>query len=166
MPKRQPIPPAIFNRICREVGSGKSLRKVLKGKGMPSMHKLFDELERRPELGQQYARARQKGIEHHIDGIIDLADTANAENAHAVRLKVDTRKWIASKILPRIYGDMRQLDVRVTQADIGERLRRARERIREQAPAKVIDAETVELLPAPAQESEAPLPDGFEVEQE
>jgi len=34
-----------------------------------------------------------------------LADTANAQNAQAVRLKIDVRKWLASKLVPKVYGD-------------------------------------------------------------
>jgi hypothetical protein len=174
---RQPITPAIFGRICREVASGKSLRRVLKGKGMPGMHKFYDHLERVPAQGEQYARARQRGIELHIDGIVDLADTADADNAHAVRLKVDTRKWLASKILPRIYGDYQRVDMRASihgQDDWGERLRRAWERVGGREPReRVINATPAQTLPAPALERpaeaqpvEAPPPPGFESEEE
>lgn len=102
---------AMKARICREVALGKSLRKVLKAKGMPSMSRVMEVLGNDTDWEEQYARARQRGIELHIDGIVDLADTATAENAQAVRLKVDTRKWIASKILPKLYGDRVSVDL-------------------------------------------------------
>jgi hypothetical protein len=153
---KQPITPTIFSRICRLVATGKSLRGALKGKGMPSLGKFFRVLEQQPAWAEQYARARQAGIEHHIDGIIDMADSATPENAHAVRLKVDTRKWIASKILPRIYGDRQQIDISDSREDWGDRLRRARERVAEFEVQRVVAEQPpqvaqLEALPAPAE---------------
>lgn len=145
----------VFARICRHVASGKSLRKALKAPGMPSMGKFFDAIDKEPDWAEQYARARQRGLELHIDGLIDLADSATAENAHAVRLQVDVRKWIASKILPRIYGDRQQIEVSAPGFDLGERLRRAQQEDRlRRAEARVVSTQTpevvVEALPAPA----------------
>ena len=108
---------SIADRICREVSLGKSLRRVLKAKGLPKMTTVMKWLQERPEFAHQYARARERGMELHIDGILDLADTANASNAHAVRLKVDVRKWLASKLLPKVYGDRFGLDVEVSDRD-------------------------------------------------
>jgi hypothetical protein len=182
---RQPITPATFGRICREVASGKSLRKALNGKGMPGRHVFYDYIEGLPERAGQYARARQRGIELHVDEIIDLAFSANAQNAAAVRLKVDTLKWLASKLVPKVYGDRQQLDVRHSlDADLGERLRRARERValEHQPLGPVLEAERVinvvptpaEVVPAIAEPTPrgsgwtAPIepPAGFEIEEE
>src|SRR4051794_27323432 len=61
-----------------------------------------------PEFEEAYERARRLHIDAHMDGLTDLADTAlglDAAGVHAVRLAVDTRKWIASKVLPNRYGE-------------------------------------------------------------
>jgi len=113
-PKKRGAPTLKFTarmkaRICRDVALGKSLRKVLKAAGMPKMTRVMEELQRDETFAKQYARARTQGIELHIDGIIDLADTATDKNAQAVRLQVDTRKWLASKLVPRVYGDKIEL---------------------------------------------------------
>lgn len=160
MTKTPPITTAVFHRICQQVAAGKSLRKVLRGKGMPGMHKFYDFLEGQPERAEQYARARQRGMELHIDGIIDLADSATPENAHAVRIQVDTRKWIASKILPRVYGDRQQVDINLGVPDLGERLREARRRVDAAIGERVIEAlpsRPAAVLPAglPTVKSEA-----------
>ena len=116
-PKRKPgrprrdLTPAIKTRICREVSLGKSLRRVLRAKTMPSMSKVMETLQEDRTFAEHYAGARRSGIGLLIDGIVDLADTATAENAHAVRLKVDVRKWIASKLVPKVYGDRVGLDL-------------------------------------------------------
>ncbi len=162
------IPAAIRRKICREVALGKSLRRVLAGKGMPSMGKVMEELQIDTAFAEQYARARKAGIELHIDGIVDLADSATAENAHAVRLRVDTRKWIASKLVPKVYGDHVDLsvdaDVRVerdmndpaTFLDTGRRLAfilAMADRAARDAP------EPPALLPAPAEIEINPRPE-------
>jgi hypothetical protein len=36
-----------------------------------------------------------------------------AEQIQQARLRIDTRKWIACKLLPRTYGDKAQHDVNV-----------------------------------------------------
>jgi hypothetical protein len=55
----------------------------------------------------QYARARLVGYHTMADDLVEIADNP-ATDAVAVnrdRLKVDTRKWLLSKALPKIYGD-------------------------------------------------------------
>jgi len=39
------------------------------------------------------------------DEIVELADSATPRDAHVIRLRVDSRKWVASKLLPKVYGD-------------------------------------------------------------
>ena len=51
------------------------------------------------------------------DEVIELSDSATVENAHVVRLQVDSRKWITSKLLPKKYGD-RPAEVNFTQNNI------------------------------------------------
>ncbi len=111
---RQDLTQATMDRICREVGLGRSLRRILKAKGMPSKAKVMASLQEDPHFADQYARARRQGIELHIDGILDLADSATEKNAQAVRLKVDTRKWLASKLAPKVYGDKLELQGELT----------------------------------------------------
>jgi Bacteriophage Sf6, terminase small subunit-like len=39
------------------------------------------------------------------DEIVEIADNATPQDAHVARLKVDARKWVAAKLLPKKYGD-------------------------------------------------------------
>ena len=56
-----------------------------------------------------YARARALRMERWADEIIELADepVPPGDNAavQRARLRVDTRKWLMSKLAPRKYGD-------------------------------------------------------------
>lgn len=107
-PKRRPgtkVTDAVKATIVREVSLGRSLRKILRAPGLPSKKTVLHALAVDAAFARDYAAARVRGIELHIDEIIDLADSATAENYNAVRLKVDTRKWLASKLVPKVYGD-------------------------------------------------------------
>ena len=58
----------------------------------------------------RYTRAREAQVEHFVDQIVEIADSVAGEResspaVHAARLAIDTRKWVASKLLPRKYGD-------------------------------------------------------------
>lgn len=120
-------------------------------------------LQDQPEFANQYVRARRIGIQLHIDGIVDLADSATDKNAHAIRLKVDVRKWLASKLLPKVYGEHWQLieppsddsmprridELQLARA-IAYILYRATRRMDAQAPA----LPATKQLPAPAPEVE------------
>lgn len=58
----------------------------------------------------QYARAREIGYHSWSDGMVDIADDASGD-AVRDRLRVDTRKWLLSKALPKIYGDKTQTEI-------------------------------------------------------
>lgn len=67
----------------------------------------------------QYAKAREIGYHTLADEIVDISDDNTRDTyeteegreivAHDVvaraRLRVDTRKWLLSKALPKVYGD-------------------------------------------------------------
>ena len=55
------------------------------------------------QLAEQYARARTLQAEHYADEIVRIADSAI--DPQKARLQVDARKWVASKLLPKKYGD-------------------------------------------------------------
>lgn len=57
------------------------------------------------EYERTIAHAQEASIEREMDGLIELADTADEDNAAAVKLKVWTRMWVAGKRKPKRYGD-------------------------------------------------------------
>lgn len=71
-----------------------------------------------PQFRIQYAHAKSLQIETLIDEIIDIADDStqdvilndhgkevcNSEFIARSRLRIDTRKWLASKLVPKVYG--------------------------------------------------------------
>ena len=74
-------------------------------------------------FSKQYARARETGYELMADEIVEIADDGtndwmlrngpdgatefaiDHEHVARFRLRLDTRKWLLSKALPKVYGD-------------------------------------------------------------
>lgn len=108
--------------ICARLVDGESLRAICEDDAMPGRSSVFRWLADRKEFRDQYARAREMQAEAMADEILEIADdgrndwmlrnagddagfVANGEALARSRLRVDTRKWIASKLLPKKYGD-------------------------------------------------------------
>ncbi len=115
---------ALAAKICKRLAEGKSLRSICRDDAMPAistvMGWLFDG--DHDEFSEQYARAREAQAEVRADEIVDIADddtndftadkdgklVADHEHIQRSRLRVDARKWIAAKLLPKRYGDKLQ----------------------------------------------------------
>lgn len=100
--------PELGDRICAALAVGTSLRQLCRQDGMPSMSTIFTWLRLDPAFAQNYTRAREHQAESYADEIADIADSAqglDAAGVNAARLRVDARKWCASKLLPKRYGD-------------------------------------------------------------
>jgi hypothetical protein len=90
-------------RVCKEIADGKSLRAICAADDMPSVETVRVWLIDDGEFSVQYARAREEQADYYADEIIDIADAA--KDANLARLQIDARKWKASKLQPKKYGD-------------------------------------------------------------
>ena len=98
--------------------AGKSLRASA-AEAKVAASTVLDWAARYAEFGEQYARAREVGYKLLADEIIEIADDSsgdamvdedgkvkqNAEFVNRARLRVDTRKWMLAKMLPKVYGE-------------------------------------------------------------
>lgn len=106
--------------ICARLTAGVTLRAVCKADDMPAESTVRKwAMEDRDGFRAQYATAREIGYQSMADEIIEIADESggdlktddegnarmDAEFAARSRLRVDTRKWLLSKALPKVYGD-------------------------------------------------------------
>jgi len=98
-----PSTPQIKARICLEIAEGKSLRNICLADDMPNADTIRVWLALDAEFSAQYARAREEQADYYADEIIEIADTA--EDANLARLRIDARKWKASKLRPKKYGE-------------------------------------------------------------
>ena len=118
----------IFNRIMSEIIHGRALRNILKDEGMPAPETFYVWLDQDESKSKRYARACEYRADAIFDEIIDIADETNNDTIildlgdgivsekpnhewiARSRLRVDSRKWIASKLAPKKYGDKIDVD--------------------------------------------------------
>lgn len=104
--------------ICARIATGESLNKILKDNGMPDTVTVYRWLAIHEDFRHMYTLAREDQGETHADLIVDLADedpvqvvddkgVARVDSAWVnwQRNRIDARKWVASKLKPRKYGD-------------------------------------------------------------
>jgi hypothetical protein len=104
--------------ICERIADGESLRLICQSDDMPARSSVFKWLSEDKGFSDQYARAREAQADLLADEILsisddtarDTIDTENGERANnewiaRSRLRVDARKWLASKMAPKKYGD-------------------------------------------------------------
>lgn len=117
--------------ICQRLATGESLRKICRDDDMPDMSTVIKWLSEHEEFSYQYARAREIQADTLADEILDIADTpllgvttkikedgatetTEGDMLQHRRLQVDARKWYASKLAPKKYGDKVQQEVSAT----------------------------------------------------
>jgi len=127
-----------FNFICKEIESGKSLREVLRDNdNMPSTQTLYKWIDSESEKSKQYARACELRADIIFDEMIEIADDGrndfmtkdigdgvevqvlNSEHIQRSRLRIDTRKWILSKMNPKKFGDKTDITTNGKDINIG-----------------------------------------------
>jgi hypothetical protein len=106
--------------IFTEMAQGKSLRQILNqdNENMPSRKLFYEWVAKDKELSDHYAKVMDLRSDVLFDEMIDIADDTsndtvytetgekvNSEWINRSRLRVDTRKWILSKMNPKKYGD-------------------------------------------------------------
>jgi hypothetical protein len=110
--------------ICERIADGQSLRSICRLLDMPAQSTVFKWLSENTKFSEQYAHARDAQADTLSDELLDIADDGSNdwmdrlngkgevigqmvdnEAINRSRLRVDTRKWIASKLKPKKYGD-------------------------------------------------------------
>jgi hypothetical protein len=120
--------------ICQRIASGESLRGVCRSDDMPDASTVFRWLASNAEayagFREQYARARDIQADALVDEILEISDDGsndwmerhnsegesagwqlNGEHVQRSRLRVDSRKWFASKVAPKKYGERVQQEI-------------------------------------------------------
>ena len=126
-PKRKPpvrYSDELGTRICDALRNGQSLNSICKADGMPDESSVR-EWATTPDhpFAPNYTRAREIGYQKIADELLDIADDSrndyverlkddgttftafDYEHVKRSQLRVDTRKWLLSKCLPKVYGD-------------------------------------------------------------
>jgi hypothetical protein len=129
----------LADRICSKLAEGISLRTVCLADDMPDKSTVFKWLREIKEFSDQYTRAKEESSDALVEEMLDISDDGTndwmeqldeegktkgwRENGEAInrsRLRVDTRKWIASKLKAKKYGDKQQVELSM---GLSERMR-------------------------------------------
>jgi len=117
--------PELAAVICEKLTSGESLNKICKSPDMPALSTVYLWLQKHSEFSENYDKARDNQADTLADEILHISDSVptirtkegqeqEADSLTAVKraaLKIDSRKWVASKLKPKKYGDNRQMQI-------------------------------------------------------
>ena len=100
---------AVADEICARLEQGQSLRAVCEDKELPSAPTVIRWARENPEFSEQYTRSREIGWSLLADEVISIADSREIDPASR-RIMFDARRWMLSKMLPKVYGDKLDLN--------------------------------------------------------
>ena len=108
--------PELIKEICARISEGQSLATVSRSEDMPGLSTTWRWLSEDASFQDDYARAIQARAMAHAERIDDLAEQAVRGEipADVARVAIDAKKWTASRLLPKLYGDRTQVDATVT----------------------------------------------------
>ena len=109
----------LIDRICERLAGGESLVAICEDDEMPARSTVFKWLDENKEFSDRYVRAREAQADLLAEEIIKISDDGlndtyeiepgvrgvNHDVIARSRLRVDARKWMASKLAPKKYGD-------------------------------------------------------------
>ena len=129
----------LVDEICSRLACGESMRSVARDDEMPAMATMFRWMREKPEFKEQYNAAKEESADAHSEDILDIVDNQvetplivdglpfevngkpvmikDAVSVAHARLRYDARKWTASKMKPKKYGD--KIDATVSGPDGG-----------------------------------------------
>jgi Bacteriophage Sf6, terminase small subunit-like len=100
----------LADEICRRISSGDSLRKVCRDEEMPPEATVRNWARVNHDgFAARYHDARIMCVESWSDEMIDIAERQDLEPQDK-RVRIDTLKWLASKLNPRRFGDRLLID--------------------------------------------------------
>lgn len=125
----------IADILCEQLAEGISMHRACESEGMPNKRTVFRWLRTNEEFRHQYENSKAEAADYLAEEMIEIADdgtndymtkknadgteseVVNTEHIQRSRLRIDARKWIASKLKPKKYGD--KASVEHTGADGG-----------------------------------------------
>lgn len=111
----------IFNYVCSQVEIGRSVSEVLGENDMPTRETFYEWIRNDKTKSDNYAKSIEIRADYYFDEMVKIA--YNTEEGETVksgpngvevtsgdmlghrRLKVDTLKWVLSRMNPKKYGD-------------------------------------------------------------
>lgn len=134
MPRPTDYTEEIAELICQRISSdSRGLAHICnENEDMPARSTVYVWLSKYAAFSDKYARAKEAQCHVLADEILDISDSSkedwvkrlaykgpvedwelNGESIHRSRLRVDSRKWLLSKLMPKKYGEAQQIDMTV-----------------------------------------------------
>lgn len=121
----------LADRVCTRLAEGQTLNEICRADDTPSKQTVTQWVLKDVDgFADRYAQAREAGYHVMADEVLEIADDGrndwmerngkddegwqlNGEHFQRSRLRVDSRKWMLSKVLPKIYGDRVDVNAKV-----------------------------------------------------
>lgn len=137
----------LCSRFLDLVASGMSARKACQREDMPSYVTVWNWLKTDDNFRNKYQVAielRAQGLDDQIDDTIN--EMRNGEiDAQQARVIVDTYKWRAAKLYPRLYGDNQKIDVEHKVTSFVDELKKVAAKVEaKRLQGDIVDAEVIE----------------------
>ena len=106
----------LTDQICQELMNGQPLTRICSKKELPSLATINRWIAKHPSFAKQITNARRVGTQYYLDKMIEELETMSAKDVGIVREKLHHYRWLASKLLPSLYGDKQEVvqDTKVT----------------------------------------------------
>lgn len=93
--------------VFDDIAEGMYIRDVVKKYGVGNRG-FYSWLKRSDGRRERYRQAQVRQAQMYAEECISIADaTADAQQAQVSKLRIDARKFMASKLDPSVYGDQR-----------------------------------------------------------
>lgn len=89
--------------ICLRLSQGETMISICRDEKMPAQSTVYLWLQKHSEFSEKYARARERQADYFAEQTVAIADETS--DPAKARLQMDARKWFASKVAPKKYGD-------------------------------------------------------------
>ena len=100
----------IGDLICEGISQKTPLARLCEeNEDLPTARTVYRWLRTHDNFCQNYTRAKEDQADYLAEECLDIADDATIEPADK-RIRVDTRKWLASKFQPKKYGEKQQIE--------------------------------------------------------
>lgn len=116
MSKEIQLTKTLSENIQQQLMSGTPLTRICKANDMPSLTTVYKWLATDKEFAKEIIQARRIGCQTYLDKMIEELDTVSNKDVGIVREKLHHYRWLASKLLPNLYGDKQEIiqDTKIT----------------------------------------------------
>ena len=122
MPRPKKFTAEIQAELLERLAMGETVSQICAEEKFPVHSYVFEKAAQDPEFGDKYVRAREIGYLKMAEEILEIADdgrndwmtkkvgqteitVVDREAVERSKLRLDTRKWLLSKALPKVFGD-------------------------------------------------------------